>query len=32
VERTMIAPLSVERRRRLLKDLFACVGALTRTD
>jgi DNA-binding MarR family transcriptional regulator len=31
-ERTMIAPLSVERRRRLLKDLFACVGALTGTE
>jgi len=32
VESKMIAPLSVDRRRRLLKDLFACTAALTGND
>jgi DNA-binding MarR family transcriptional regulator len=32
VERTMTAPLTVERRRRLLKDLFACAAALRERD
>jgi DNA-binding MarR family transcriptional regulator len=32
VEHKMIAPLSAERRRRLLKDLFACAAALKETD
>ena len=29
VERKMIAPLSVDRRRRLLRDLSACTAAVT---
>ena len=32
VERKMIAPLSVDRRRRLLRDLAACAAALTGND
>ena len=32
VEHKMIAPLSVDRRQRLLKDLAACANALTGND
>jgi DNA-binding MarR family transcriptional regulator len=32
VERKMIAPLSADRRRRLLRDLSACATALTGND